>query len=780
MRLSKVVDVNQQICTNCHKCISICPVKYCNIGIGDHIEINQDLCIGCGECISVCPSHARIIIDDFVLLKESFNRREKIIAIVAPAIAAVFPDTYLNFNGWLKSKGVAAIFDVSFGAELTVKSYLDHIKRNNPVTVIAQPCPAIVSFIEIYHPELIPNLAPADSPMMHSMKMVKKYYPQYNNCKFLIVSPCIAKKREFNEVGIGDFNVTMKSFLEYFKIERIQLSNYPEVNFDGSEAERAVLFSTPGGLMRTVHREAPDVINFARKIEGPHTIYHYLENLKADIDQGKTPLLVDCLNCEKGCNGGTGTMRDKSTDELEHAIEIRNKKMQKLYEKKGFTLSRLSKNKKLHAIIDKFWDKELYKRTYKNNSALFKDTIKIPGDSQVDLIFNDMLKSEEKDILNCGHCGYKDCRQMATAIFNKLNKKENCNVYRQHYLEKNIEIMLTELDKLSEGDLTVTVENNNDDSIGRLFRSFTKSLNKVKELIRKVYESIEATASATNQINARTEEMANGSLHQSVQTNEVAAAIEQMTKTIIKATQDIGSAAETARKSSEMAVKGGDAVDQSLIKMNKIADVVNKSADTVFSLGQNSDKIGEIVQVIDDIADQTNLLALNAAIEAARAGEQGRGFAVVADEVRKLAERTSKATKEISTMIRDIQNDTGKAVSSMKEGTKEVEVGKTLFSEAGSILTEIVDGGNKVSEIINQVASASEEQSTTAEQIGKSIDDINKVTQDSSEGLQQIAIAAQELNRLMTGLHEMINKFKVKDNKISSYSVITNGKIVEH
>ena len=229
-----------------------------------------------------------------------------------------------------------------------------------------------------------------------------------------------------------------------------------------------------------------------------------------------------------------------------------------------------------------------------------------------------------------------------------------------------------------------------------------------------------------------------------------------------------------------MAVKGGDAVDQSLIKMNKIADVVNKSADTVFSLGQNSDKIGEIVQVIDDIADQTNLLALNAAIEAARAGEQGRGFAVVADEVRKLAERTSKATKEISTMIRDIQNDTGKAVSSMKEGTKEVEVGKTLFSEAGSILTEIVDGGNKVSEIINQVASASEEQSTTAEQIGKSIDDINKVTQDSSEGLQQIAIAAQELNRLMTGLHEMINKFKVKDNKISSYSVITNGKIVEH
>jgi methyl-accepting chemotaxis protein len=273
--------------------------------------------------------------------------------------------------------------------------------------------------------------------------------------------------------------------------------------------------------------------------------------------------------------------------------------------------------------------------------------------------------------------------------------------------------------------------------------------------------------------------MSNGAQQQSAHTNEMASAIEEMTTTIVENTRNIGKAADTAKKSSEMAGKGGEAVHQSLIRMNKIAEVVNKSADTVFSLGQNSDKIGEIVQVIDDIADQTNLLALNAAIEAARAGEQGRGFAVVADEVRKLAERTSKATKEISSMIRDIQNDTGKAVSSMKEGTKEVEVGKTLFSEAGSILTEIVNGGNKVSEIINQVAAASEEQSNTAGQIGKNIDEINNVSQESSSGILQIARSAQELNRLTTGLHDMINKFKFRENT-SKYSVRSNGKLVEH
>jgi methyl-accepting chemotaxis protein/NAD-dependent dihydropyrimidine dehydrogenase PreA subunit len=777
MQLSKVVNVDKQLCTNCHKCISVCPVKYCNIGIGDHIEINDDLCIGCGECISVCPAHARVSIDDFDLLKESFTRKDKIIAVVAPAIAAVFPDTYLNFNGWLKSKGVSAIFDVSFGAELTVKSYLDHIKKNNPQTVIAQPCPAIVSFIEIYHPELLPYLAPADSPMMHSMKMVRKYYPQFGGYKILIVSPCIAKKREFDEVGIGDFNVTMKHFSEYFERENIQLTSYPKVNYDGCEAERAVLFSTPGGLMRTVHRESPDVINFTRKIEGPHTIYNYLEKLKSDIDRGKTPLLIDCLNCEHGCNGGTGTKRDKSADQLEFAIENRNKKMQELYSTRSFIKNRFVKNGRLHKLINKFWERNLYCRKYLNHNSILKDTIKIPGQSQTNKIFEDMLKTEKKDILDCGHCGYHDCAQMATAIFNNLNKKENCHLYRQHYLEKNIEIMLNELDKLSEGDLTIYLENDSDDSIGRLFRSFNNSLKKVRELIKKVFESIEATAGATNDINFRTEELASGAQTQSVQTNEVASAVEEMTKTIFESTKNISMAAETAKKSSQMAVKGGDAVHKSLVKMNKIVEVVNNSADTVFSLGQNSDRIGEIVQVIDDIADQTNLLALNAAIEAARAGEQGRGFAVVADEVRKLAERTSKATKEISSMIGDIQKNTGKAVESMKEGTKEVETGKTLFSEAGSILTEIVDGGNKVSELITHIAAASEEQSATSEEIGKNLSEINERSYKSSNGLQQIAESAQELSRLTNGLFEMINKFKFKENT-GNYAVRSNGKLI--
>lgn len=175
MKLSKVVNVDKDLCVNCHRCIAVCPVKYCNDGSGDHVSIHEDLCIGCGECIDACTHGARKILDDFEKALYDLKRGERIVSIVAPAVAAVFPGNYLNLNGWLKSLGVAANFDVSFGAELTIKSYLEHIKTNKPKAVIAQPCPALVSYIEIYQPELIEYLAPADSPMMHTIKMVKTF-----------------------------------------------------------------------------------------------------------------------------------------------------------------------------------------------------------------------------------------------------------------------------------------------------------------------------------------------------------------------------------------------------------------------------------------------------------------------------------------------------------------------------------------------------------------------------------------------------------------------------
>jgi methyl-accepting chemotaxis protein len=251
--------------------------------------------------------------------------------------------------------------------------------------------------------------------------------------------------------------------------------------------------------------------------------------------------------------------------------------------------------------------------------------------------------------------------------------------------------------------------------------------------------------------------------------------VEEMTKTIMETTKNSSIAADSAKNSGSTAKEGGKVVAETIEGMNRIADVVRSSAETVQALGKSSDQIGEIVQVIDDIADQTNLLALNAAIEAARAGEQGRGFAVVADEVRKLAERTTKATKEIAGMIKQIQKDTSNAVISMSKGTEEVEKGKALADKAGESLKEIILGAVKVVDVITQVAAASEEQSSTSEEISRSIEAINNVTRESTAGIQQIAKASEDLSRLTVNLQDLIGKFNTSEQTSNSYGYDKNG-----
>lgn len=371
------------------------------------------------------------------------------------------------------------------------------------------------------------------------------------------------------------------------------------------------------------------------------------------------------------------------------------------------------------------------------------------------------------------------------ALEGQLNTKGNVNKFSGGYkelvegLNETLDAAISPikegskvLEKMAHGDFSIRVEGNYKGDHQLIKNSINMLGESLANVIGNVRDAIEATASASSQISSSTEEMAAGAQEQSSQTSEVASAVEEMTSTIVQTTQHATTAAEFSKSAGNIAKNGAEVVRETVNGMNRIADVVGSAASIVSELGNSSNQIGEIVQVIEDIADQTNLLALNAAIEAARAGEQGRGFAVVADEVRKLAERTTTATKEIASMIRQIQKDTGNAVTSMANGTKEVQSGRELASKAITSLDEIIESTNKTINAINHVAKASEEQASAAEEISKSIDGISNVAQQSATGLQQIARASEDLNNLTTNLQNQVGGFRIGSENKRNYRAL--------
>jgi methyl-accepting chemotaxis protein len=341
------------------------------------------------------------------------------------------------------------------------------------------------------------------------------------------------------------------------------------------------------------------------------------------------------------------------------------------------------------------------------------------------------------------------------------------------------------LTEMAKGDLTSRVRSDyNGDH-----RLIKDSINQVAENLEKalieVQGAVQATSSASSGISNSTELMAAGAEEQTSQASEVSRAIEQMAKSIEENSNNAQETAGVANSARKAAETGGQVVSDTVAGMRKIAEVVGRGARTVKELGKSSDEIGEIITVIDDIADQTNLLALNAAIEAARAGEQGRGFAVVADEVRKLAERTTKATKEIATMIKKIQHETAGAVVSMEEGTQHIDAGITLADKAGQSLTEIVGVSKKVTDMVMQIAGSSEEQSSAAEQIARNAEAIAEVTNQNASATQQVAQAAEDLKQLTENLGLLVSRFKLggqdtgrKREEMGTMSATTEGNLV--
>jgi methyl-accepting chemotaxis protein len=315
--------------------------------------------------------------------------------------------------------------------------------------------------------------------------------------------------------------------------------------------------------------------------------------------------------------------------------------------------------------------------------------------------------------------------------------------------------------KIADGDLTIQIEDTGKSETGLLLNAMKLMSDKLKRVLSDVKQASASVASGSEQLSASSEEITRTMTDQSNRTSQIATSSEEMSQTVLDIAKNAAEIANSSSETANIADKGAEVVNKSVAESKIIVETVSTSAIVMQSLGEKSKQIGEIIAVINDIADQTNLLALNAAIEAARAGEQGRGFAVVADEVRKLAERTAKATLEISQMIGSIQGEVGKAVEAMNYTNEKVNVGLQYSVEAGEQLKGIVQSVTSLQNMVQQIASATEQMSTTSEAISGDIQSVAIGAKEISGTSDQIAQSSSELARLAGQLKNIVDQFKV-------------------
>ena len=312
-----------------------------------------------------------------------------------------------------------------------------------------------------------------------------------------------------------------------------------------------------------------------------------------------------------------------------------------------------------------------------------------------------------------------------------------------------------------EGDLTRRLDESGNDEIAQLALGFNKFAGKIQTLVGQVTGFTSQLASATNEMSAITEQTNIGAKRQQQDTDQVVSAVNEMMSSVQEVARSAAEAAGAAQHADDETANGQTVVSNTVKSINALAGEVERAAEVIHRLGKDSENIGSVLDVIKGIAEQTNLLALNAAIEAARAGEQGRGFAVVADEVRTLASRTQQSTQEIQEMIERLQTGAREAVTVMEEGRNMAKTSVDQAAKAGSSLDVIAGAVSTINTMNTQIASAAEEQSSVTDEINRSIHNISEVCDQTAEGAQQTARASEELANLAVELQGLLQQFRI-------------------
>jgi len=734
-------------CVGCNRCIRNCPIFGANIsysqGGENKVRVDQERCIRCGSCVEACTHGARVFRDDTERFFADLAKGARISVVAAPAVRVNFPQ-YRNVIGFLKKSGVHLVYDVSFGADITTWAYLRAIKEQSLDSVIAQPCPAIVNYVEKYHPELIKDLAPIHSPTLCTAVYLRKY--EKINDKIAFLSPCIAKSDEFNSPdtgGLVTYNVTYKALNEYLASRKLSLATFPEADFDNVESWLGRLYSRPGGLRENVEALVPNA--WVRQIEGSRHVYHYLDAYQARRAERKpVPLLVDILNCGNGCNIGSATERKLSIDDADKAFNDMKRVLinarTRFFQKRSTDIFRQ---------FDARLDLRDFRRTYSDRSVKLPE----PTETDLDKIYRSLHKeTAESRKIDCSACGYESCAQMAKAIFQGINSTGNCiDFNRREIAEEEVRIgektrvidllgaytneVVGVLDRVADLDLNVEVSGD-----------FRGEFAKIKASINRILETLNLTLfeikRAADQFSAGAAQVAAGSNDLAAGVNEQASAVEKLSDLISMVLEKTRLNVDNANKARDLSASAQVAAQNGNVRMT---DLLKSMED----INTSSLNITKILKTIDDIAFQTNILALNAAVESARAGRFGKGFAVVANEVRNLAGRCSNAAKESDEYI--------------QASVDKVAVGTKIAKDTAKALESIVQESANIAKIVEAISYTSQEQSKGIDDIHAQIQQVSHVVQNNSASSQESAATSEELTAQAMSLKERVSRFRLRD-----------------
>lgn len=589
-------------CVGCNKCISVCSCMGACVSTEpdendfSRIDVDGEKCIACGACFDACEHNAREYNDDTERFFEDLKKGEKISLLIAPAFKADYPAEYERVLGGLKKLGVNRLISVSFGADITTWGYINYIQKHNYLGGISQPCPAVVAYIERYLPELLPKLFPVQSPMMCAAIYAKKEMKLADKLAF--ISPCIAKKMEIddpNNHGYISYNVTFNHLMKYVKEHNLM----GEPISDEIEYGLGSIYPMPGGLKENVYWLLGNEV-FIRQIEGEKRMYHYLRDNAGRIKNGKTPFLfVDALNCENGCIAGTGTDPEVTgnDDPLYHIHDIQESV--KKDTKKSAWSRRLTPKQRLDALNKQFENLNLndYLRKYTDRSS--RCIVKIPSESQLEQIFNDMNKNTpESRKINCSCCGYDSCRDMAIAIHNGYNHKSNC----VHYLKDLVEMEKVEAQDMVEHERNLLMSQQE-----QLMNTIDDINNRFNSLGDSVSEVMNGNSSNASESSAVSDDMTSiANLCENLKTS-IDAIVGHLQELIENNEQVVDIADQTnllALNASIEAARAGEAGKGFAVVAGEINKLASDSKDTAQSSDVANKNIKNAVDTINDAANQ--------------------------------------------------------------------------------------------------------------------------------------------------------------------------------